>query len=150
MRSQVPATEAMSCEMMTTPQPSRSAASRNRREDVPRQGRVEARGRLVGEQDARPAGEREGDHHPLAHPAGELVRVGAEAPFGIPDPDLGEALARRAGQAAPGVMPCQRTSRSTSCRPTRRVGLRAPARVLEAQGRPAPPEERHLGPRCSR
>ena len=41
-------------------------------------GDVERGGRLVGDQQARPAGERHGDHHPLAHAAGQLVRVVAE------------------------------------------------------------------------
>ena len=43
-------------------------------------GHVEARGRLVGEQQLRAAGERDGDHHALAHPARQLVRVDAQAP----------------------------------------------------------------------
>ena len=38
---------------------------------------VERRRRLVGDHQRRAAGEREGDHHPLALPAGELVRVAA-------------------------------------------------------------------------
>ncbi len=42
-------------------------------------GDVERRRRLVGEQQLRSAGQRQGDHHPLAHPAGELVGVLVEA-----------------------------------------------------------------------
>ena len=37
--------------------------------------RVEGGRRLVGDQDARPRRQRHGDHHPLAHAAGEAVRV---------------------------------------------------------------------------
>ena len=36
---------------------------------------VERRRRLVGDDHARVAGQRQGDHHALAHAAGELVRV---------------------------------------------------------------------------
>ena len=36
---------------------------------------VERRGRLVGDQELRRAGERHRDHHALAHAAGELVRI---------------------------------------------------------------------------
>ncbi len=51
-------------------------------------GDVQGRGRLVGDQQLRPAGHGGGDHHPLAHAAGELVRVLAEPPgrFGNPHP----------------------------------------------------------------
>ena len=38
---------------------------------------VERRGRLVGDHERRPAGERQRDHHPLSLAAGELVRVAA-------------------------------------------------------------------------
>ena len=65
---------------------------------------VEGRGRLVGDEQLRPAGERHGDHHALAHPAGELVRVVVEPPLrlrnaqqfehgGRPPPPLGAARA---------------------------------------------------------
>ena len=35
---------------------------------------VQRRGRLVGDEELRVAGEGHGDHHALAHPAAELVR----------------------------------------------------------------------------
>ena len=49
---------------------------------------VERGGRLVGDQDRRFHGDRHGDHHPLAHPAGEFVRVPASPPgrVGYPHP----------------------------------------------------------------
>ncbi len=46
-------------------------------------GDVERRRRLVGDQQIGFVGERHGDHHPLALPAGELVREGLEPPLGI-------------------------------------------------------------------
>ena len=46
-------------------------------EDLRLDGHVERRRRLVGDQELRPAGERHGDHHALAHAARELVREGS-------------------------------------------------------------------------
>ena len=48
-------------------------------EDLRLDRHVERRGRLVGEQELRVAGQRHRDHHALAHAAGELVRVVVEA-----------------------------------------------------------------------
>ena len=45
--------------------------------------RVERRGRLVGEQQARLAGQRQGDHRALAHAARELVGIGVETSPGL-------------------------------------------------------------------
>ena len=52
---------------------------------------VERRGGLVGDHQRRMAGERQGDHHPLALPAGELVRVAM--PEARREPDRGQELA---------------------------------------------------------
>ena len=41
---------------------------------------------LVGDQEVRVAGQRHGDHHALAHAAGELVRVVVDAALGIGNP----------------------------------------------------------------
>ena len=56
-------------------------------------GHVERRRRLVGDQQLRIAGHRHGDHHPLPHPARELVRIGARA--GSPDRGCRQAAAAR-------------------------------------------------------
>jgi hypothetical protein len=48
-------------------------------EDLGLDGDVERGGGLVGDEQARVAGERHGDHDALAHAAGELVRVGVAA-----------------------------------------------------------------------
>ena len=48
---------------------------------------VQRRGRLVGDQQLRRAGQRHRDHHALAHAAGELVRVGAQSLGGARDAD---------------------------------------------------------------
>ena len=54
---------------------------------------VERGRRLVGDQQLRLAGERHRDHCPLAHPAGELVRVVLQAHLRARDPDPVEQLA---------------------------------------------------------
>ena len=62
---------------------------------------VEGRRRLVGEQQLRLGKQRRGDHHPLQHAAGELVRVLAQPPGAVLDPDLGQ----RADGPARGLVP---------------------------------------------
>ena len=57
-------------------------------QDLRLHGDVEGRGRLVGDQQLGAAGERGRDHRALAHAAGELVRIGADAPAGIGNADL--------------------------------------------------------------
>ena len=56
-------------------------------EDLVLHRHIERRGRFVGEQHARTAGERDGDADPLAHAARHLVRVVVEPLLGFGDPD---------------------------------------------------------------
>ena len=49
---------------------------------------VQRRRRLVGDQQVGLARQRDGDEHPLAHSAGELVGVVREPVCGLGDPDL--------------------------------------------------------------
>ena len=56
---------------------------------------VQRRGRLVGDQELRVAGERHGDHHALAHAAGELMRIFAHAPRRLRDADQSRASRSR-------------------------------------------------------
>src|SRR5580693_190982 len=48
---------------------------------------IERRGRLVGDQEFWVAGERDRDHHALAHAPGELMRVFADTPLRLGDAD---------------------------------------------------------------
>ena len=64
---------------------------------------VERRGRLVGDEELRIAGERHGDHRALALPAGELMRIAARAPLGIVDPHA----AHCPDGLGPGLRPAQ-------------------------------------------
>jgi hypothetical protein len=57
-------------------------------QDLRLHGGVERRGRLVRDQQVRPAQQRDRDHHPLAHAARELVRVALEAAARRGQPDL--------------------------------------------------------------
>ena len=55
---------------------------------------VEGGGRLIRQQQLRVAGEREGDHRPLAHSAGHLVRVSIQPPLGARNTHLAQRLQR--------------------------------------------------------
>ena len=61
-------------------------------EDLRLDGDVERRRRLVGDQQARLAGERDGDGDALAHPARELVRILPQPLLGRGNADSGEQL----------------------------------------------------------
>ena len=68
---------------------------------------VERRRRLVGDDERRLAGERDGDHHALPHAAGQLVRVVADAPRRRRECAPRRAVRRRGARASARVaMPC--------------------------------------------
>ncbi len=70
-------------------------------EDLGLGGDVEGGGRLVGDEDQRIAGKRHGDHHALAHAAGELEGVAVDRGLGVRDLDLGQQF-EHAGAALGG------------------------------------------------
>jgi hypothetical protein len=59
-------------------------------EDLALDGDVERGGRLVGDDEARAAGEGHGDQHALAHAAGQLEGILGEDAVRLPDVDRGE------------------------------------------------------------
>ncbi len=59
-------------------------------QDLRLHGNVERRGRFIGDQEVRLVSERHGDHHTLALPARELVRIAAKPAFWIGDADLAQ------------------------------------------------------------
>ena len=63
-------------------------------EDLRLDGDVERGRGFVGDQQARPAGQRDGQHDALALAAGQLVRIVAHAPRGRRDADLLQHLQR--------------------------------------------------------
>ena len=58
--------------------------------DLALHGHVQCRGRLVGDQQTRPAGQRHGDHDPLLLSARQLMRIGAQALAGIGNTDFAQ------------------------------------------------------------
>ena len=71
-------------------------------EDLRLDGDIERGGRLVGNQQRRPAHQRHGDHDPLAQPAGELMRKLAEPFSGGGDADFLHQLDRSLARRMPG------------------------------------------------
>ena len=69
-----------SCEIRIIAMPRSATRSRDQVEDLALDGDVERGGRLVGDQQVGLAGERHGDGDALALAAGELVRIGVDAP----------------------------------------------------------------------
>ena len=78
---------------------------------------VERRRRLVGDQHLRVAGERDRDHHALAHAAGELVRILVEPPLAAPGCRRAPAARSRAPRAS-------RRDRPSAAAAPRRSGRR--------------------------
>src|SRR3546814_8394439 len=70
-------------------------------EDLRLDGDVEGGGRLVGDQQVRLAEQRHGNHHALAHTAGEIVRVEDEALPGRGDADAVQQQIGRAHVCTP-------------------------------------------------
>ena len=65
------------------PQPQPVAQPEDEPQDLALQGDVQRRGGLVGDEQRGIAGDGHGDHHPLLHPAGQLVGVGVEHPAAV-------------------------------------------------------------------
>ena len=63
-----------------------------KREDLRLDCDVERRGRLVGDEEIGPVGERHGDHHALTLAARELMRIGGKTMRRIGNADLGEQI----------------------------------------------------------
>jgi hypothetical protein len=73
-------------------------------EDLRLHGHIQRRCRFVGDQELRLVGQRHRDHHALALPAGELMRIGIEPLFRIADADFLEQLQRAPGRPS---RPCR-------------------------------------------
>ena len=84
---------------------------------------VEGGRRLVGEQQLRSTRQGDGDHHALAHAAGQLVRVLAHPPAGVGDAHVGEQRVRRSSRRRSRGMPRWTRSGSAICSPMRISGL---------------------------
>ena len=93
-------------------------------EDLQLDRHVQRRRRLVGDQQLRVAGQRHGDHHPLAHPARELVRILPHPPPGAGMPtSVSISTARCLRLAARSCPDAVAASRRSACPPVS-TGLR--------------------------
>ena len=103
-----------SCEIRIIAMPRSATRSRDQVEDLALDGDVERGGRLVGDQQVGLAGERHRDGDALALAAGELVRIGVDAPGGIGNADAVEQGDRFACAPARADMPlCSRSGSAT-------------------------------------
>ena len=84
---------------------------------------VERRGRLVGDQQFRLAGDRHGDHHALAHAARQFMRILPGTPRRRRDARPPRAGRGRGGRRRPAIRPRWRRSTSEICSPTLISGL---------------------------
>ena len=69
---------------------------------------IERRGRLIGDEQRRLAGQRHGDHHPLPHAAGQLVRIAIHHRAGLGNAhelQQAQCLGARGRRARPLVQP---------------------------------------------
>ena len=115
-------------------------------EDLQADRGVERCGRLVGDEELRIAGERHGDHRPLALPAGELMRIAARAPLGVVDPHA----AHCPDGLGPGLRPAQfavQLDRLDDLVADRIDRVQRGHRLLEDHGDVAPPQVVQI---CSR
>ena len=115
-RCAVSAITPMSCVISITAAPCSRAEALEERDDLRLDRDVERGGRLVGDQQPRLGGERERDHHALAHAAGELVRIVLVARFGRRDADLAQQASARSRASSSLIGRCVRIV-SSSCRP---------------------------------
>ncbi len=109
--------------MRISDSPSLARSSSRRLEDLRLDHDVEGGRRLVADDDGRVAREGHRDHRPLAHPAGQLVRVGAAAL--LRDADELEELAGPLASAALLDSPRRCSMGSAIWSRTRWTGLRA-------------------------
>ena len=121
---------------------------REQREDLILDRHVERGRRLIGEQQLRPARDRDRDHHALPHPAAQLVRVRAQALLRRGDPDVVEQLDRARTRLAPAHAELD-AQRLRDLLADREDGIEAARRVLEDHRDLAAPDRAQLARRES-
>ena len=105
---------------------------------------VERRRRLVGDQQVRPAGQRDGDHHPLALAAGQLVRVGGQPLRGLRQLHAVQQPQRLGARRRADKPRCRRNG-SAICRPTVCSGFSAVIGSWNTMPRRAPRSRHSAG-----
>ena len=124
-------------------------------QDLGLDGDVERGGRLVGDQQRRPADQRHRDHRPLAQAARQLERISAQRPLGIGEADHAQHVDREcidlsAAELAP-VLAAERAARPGAVQLDRLADLVAHRvqcrqrghRLLEDDGNLAAPDAPH-------
>src|SRR5439155_4150244 len=112
-------------------------------EDLGLDGHVEGGRRLVGDEQLRFAGEGHGDHHPLGHAPGHLVRVRLRAPLGIGDADPLEQL-DGPGPGRPARHVAVDLEHLADLEADLEYGVQRRRRLLEDHRDPLAPDVRHL------
>ena len=126
-------------------EPSRRLEVAHQVEDLRLDGDVERRGRLVGDQQLRVAGQRHGDHHPLPHAAGELVRIFAHPPRRRRDADQGQHLDRPRSSACARVEALVQPQRLADLAADGQHRVQAGHRLLEDHADVVAAQLAHLG-----
>ena len=106
-RCAVCATTPRSWVIRISPVPSVFCRSSDQRQDLRLDGDVERGGRLVRDQQRRPAGQRHRDHRALPHAAGKLMRIFQRPPLRFGDPDQAQHVDRLLPGLPGGDLPVQ-------------------------------------------
>ncbi len=107
-------------------------------------GDIQRGGRLIGNQYRRTTGERHGDHHPLAHPARELMRVASQNGVGLRDPHLLQHTSGF-GQRLIAAQPLVQADRLGNLLPYREDRIERGHRLLKNHGDVSTTHAAHLG-----
>ena len=126
-----PATTPRSCVIMISAVPVLDDQLLEQRQDLRLDGDVQRGGRLVGDQQPGPAGQRHRDQRPLPHAAGELVRVLLEPPVRVRDADRVEQVPRPRAWPRDRFIPRCRSSTSVTWIPIGHHRVQRGQRVLE-------------------
>ncbi len=117
------ATTPRSCVISMIAVPVSCCSAAHQLEDLRLDRHVERGGRLVGDQQARLAGQRHRDHHALAHAAAKLVRIFVEALLRRRDAHLAQHLDGPRWRACARLMRRCRSRPSTICSPIVNAGF---------------------------
>ena len=118
-------------------------------EDLRLDGDVERGGRLVGDDQLRIAGKPDGDHHALAHAAGELMRILLEPALAVGDADQPQQLERARARLRLAHLEMD-DQRLHDLQPDRQDRIERGHRLLEDHGDVAAAHLAHLARRRAR
>ena len=108
-------------------------------------GDIERRGRLVGDQESRIAGQGHGDHDALFHPARELMRILVQPLLGVGDADGAQEFDRPLGPEPLARLPLMQPHRLADLGADGQHRIERGLRLLEDHRHPAAAHLAHLG-----